>query len=82
MRIVQRHSTVFVGMQETGLVTLRVMSRPGRITQAGHIMTIVRNLLGEEASRGVGRIRMLKDKGDEACPATHDLCTAVCHSHA
>ena len=50
-------------------MTLRVMSRPGRISMAGHIMTIVRNLLGEEASRGVGRIRMLKENGEEVPPS-------------
>lgn len=54
-------------LQEAGQVTLRVMSRPGRISQAGHIMTIVRNLLGEEASGRVGRIRLLKEHGEEVC---------------
>lgn len=57
--------------QETGFITLRVMSRPGRITMAGHIMTIVRNLLGEEASGRVGRIRLLQDQGQEG--AAFDL---------
>ncbi|KAK9807696.1 hypothetical protein WJX72_006359 [[Myrmecia] bisecta] len=47
--------------QEVGAVTMRVLSRPGRITQAGHIMTIVRNVLGDQATREVGRIRMLLD---------------------
>lgn len=53
-------------------MTLKVMSRPGRITLAGHIMTIVRNILGEEAANGVGKIRMLKENGEEVClhPAT------------
>ncbi|KAL3136406.1 hypothetical protein ABBQ38_005663 [Trebouxia sp. C0009 RCD-2024] len=57
--------------QEAGWMTLKVMSRPGRITLAGHIMTIVRNILGEEAANGVGKIRMLKDKGEEG--AAFDL---------
>lgn len=48
-------------------MTLKVMSRPGRITLAGHIMTIVRNILGEEVANGVGKIRMLKEKGEEVC---------------
>ena len=61
-------------MQEAGLVTLRVMSRPGRISMAGHIMTIVRNLLGEEGSNRVGRIRMLKEQGEEACPTSSVCC--------
>ena len=43
------------------------MSRPGRITMAGHIMTIVRNILGEEAASGVGKIRMLSENGEEVC---------------
>ena len=47
------------------MVTLKVMSKPGRITMAGHIMTIVRNILGEEASAGVGKIRMLRENGEE-----------------
>ena len=51
--------------QEVGLVTLRVMSRPGRITQPGHVMTIVRNVAGPDATSTVGRVRMLVDrKGD------------------
>ena len=48
--------------QELGAVTLRVLSRPGRITQAGHIMTIVRNVAGTGAADEVGRIRLLQDK--------------------
>jgi len=55
------------GLQESGVVTLKVMSRAGRITMAGHIMTIVRNILGEDAAGGVGRIRMLQENGDEVC---------------
>jgi len=54
-------------VQEPGVVTLKVMSRPGRITMAGHIMTIVRNILGEEAASGVGKIRMLSENGEEVC---------------
>ena len=48
-------------------MTLKVMSRPGRITMAGHIMTIVRNILGEEVANGVGKIRMLRENGEEVC---------------
>lgn len=47
--------------QEEGLVTVRVMSRPGRITQPGHVMTIIRNVVGQVAADAVGRIRMLVD---------------------
>ena len=54
-------------VQEPGVVTLKVMSRPGRITMAGHIMTIVRNILGEDAASGVGKIRMLSENGEEVC---------------
>ncbi len=45
-----------------GLVTLRVMSRSGRITQPGHVMTIVRNVAGAEAVSAVGRVRMFSDR--------------------
>lgn len=48
-------------------MTLKVMSRPGRITMAGHIMTIVRNILGEEVAHGVGKIRLLRENGEEVC---------------
>ena len=47
--------------QEVGSATCRVMSRAGRIAAPGHVVTIVRNLLGREAADGVGRIRMLSD---------------------
>lgn len=57
-------------------MTLKVMSRPGRITMAGHIMTIVRNILGEEVANGVGKIRMLKENGEEVCCALR--CQAWC----
>ena len=40
-------------------MTLRVLSRPGRVTKQGHVMTIVKNILGEAACSEVGRIRML-----------------------
>ncbi len=46
-------------------MTLRVLSRPGRISQAGHVMTIVRNVAGPGAADEVGRIRLLKDKKTE-----------------
>ena len=48
--------------QEVGAVTMRVMSRPGRITMPGHIMTIVRNVVSAEAVNGIGRVRMLDDR--------------------
>ena len=47
--------------QEVGATTLRVMSRPGRITSTTHVFTIVRKLLGPEAANTVGRVRMLTD---------------------
>ena len=48
--------------QEVGAVTMRVMSRSGRITQPGHIMTIVRNVVSAEAVGAIGRVRMLDDR--------------------
>ena len=48
--------------QEVGAVTMRVMSRPGRITQPGHIMTIVRNVVSAEAVNAIGRVRMLDNR--------------------
>ena len=51
-------------LQEAGLATLKVVSKPGRITLPGHVAQIVRNLSGQEASNLVGRIRMLSE-GDE-----------------
>ncbi|EIE18444.1 DEAD-domain-containing protein [Coccomyxa subellipsoidea C-169] len=47
--------------QEVGLVTMRVMSRPGRITLPGHVMTIVRNVIGADGVTGLGRVRLLQD---------------------
>jgi len=41
---------------------MRVMSRSGRITQPGHIMTIVRNVVSAEAVGAIGRVRMLDDR--------------------
>lgn len=57
--------------QENGFITLQIMSRAGRITMAGHIMTIVKNLLGDEGANQVGRIRMIKEGGMEG--AAFDL---------
>ena len=58
---------------EVGQTTLRVLSRPGRVTQPGHVMTIVRNLLGAEAANGVGRVRMLADAESGREGAAFDL---------
>lgn len=58
---------------EVGQTTLRVLSRPGRVTQPGHIMTIVRNLLGPAAANVVGRVRMLKDAESGREGAAFDL---------
>ena len=46
-------------------MTMRVMSRPGRITQPGHVMTIVRNVVSPEAVSAIGRVRMLEDRKDK-----------------
>lgn len=35
------------------------MSRQGRVTKVGQVYTIVRNVLGEEASTEIGRVRLL-----------------------
>jgi ATP-dependent RNA helicase DDX21 len=59
--------------QEVGYTTVRVMSRAGRITKGGHIMTIVRNVLGEEATSEVGRFRMLTDEKAGTQGAAFDL---------
>ena len=64
--------------QEVGLVTLRVMSRAGRITQPGHVMTIVRNVAGAEAVSAVGRVRMLSDRKADM-EVLQALLTTVCH---
>ena len=68
-------SDAFVLLQEAGLATLKVMSKPGRITLPGHVAQIVRNLSGQDASNLVGRIRMLSDGVDEVRhrPARVDL---------
>lgn len=58
---------------EVGQTTLRVLSRPGRVTQPGHVMTIVRNLLGSDAANGVGRVRMLSDAESGREGAAFDL---------
>ncbi len=66
-------------------MTLKVMSRAGRITQAGHIMTIVRNVAGQKAADEVGRIRLLNDRasGQDVSPspciwARLRVCVCVC----
>lgn len=48
------------------MLTLRVMSRPGRVTKPGQIYTIVRNVLGEPAVKGIGRVRLLPQAKDSA----------------
>lgn len=45
--------------QQDGYVTLRVLSKVGRLTKQGHVSTIVRNVLGEKMLNKIGRIRML-----------------------
>ena len=40
-------------------MTLRVLSKVGRLTKQGHVSTIVRNVLGEKMLNKIGRIRML-----------------------
>ena len=52
-------------------MTLRLMSRAGRVSSAGNVVGIVRNLIDESASRTVGRIRMLRDGATEG--AAFDL---------
>ena len=42
-------------------MTLRVLSRPGRISNTGHIFTIVRNVCGEQALSELGKIQMVTD---------------------
>lgn len=52
---------LYLCAQEEGRVTLRLMSKAGRVSSAGNVVGIVRNLISEDASRTVGRVRMLKD---------------------
>ena len=58
---------------EVGRATLRVLSRPGRVTTPGHVITIVRNLLGADAAGDVGRIRMLVEEESGECGAAFDV---------
>ena len=41
------------------MTTLRVSSKPGRLTRAEHVFVIVRNLVNAQAADAVGRVRML-----------------------
>jgi ATP-dependent RNA helicase DDX21 len=59
--------------QEVGSTTLRVMSRAGRIAAPGHVITIVRNLLGRESADAVGRVRMLSDAAGGEDGAAFDV---------
>lgn len=45
-------------------MTLKLMSRAGRITTPGHIMAVVQKLLGKEALHDIGRIRLM-DEGEQ-----------------
>lgn len=56
-------------------MTMRVMSRPGRITQPGHVMTIVRNVVSAEAVNAIGRVRMLDDRKAKLQVGSH--CSAL-----
>ena len=56
---------VLCWLQTEGAVTLRVLSRPGRITNTGHIFTIVRNVCGEQALTQLGKIQMVSDPESE-----------------
>lgn len=58
-------------VQEEGKVTLRLMSKAGRVSSAGNVVGIVRNLIDERASKTVGRIRMLHEGAMEG--AAFDL---------
>ena len=55
--------------QQQGFTTVRVISRPGRITQAAHVFVIVRNLISSAAADKVGRVRLLPvdESGQQAC---------------
>ena len=52
---------------------MRVMSRAGRITQPGHIMTIVRNVVSPEAVSAIGRVRMLEDRKEKTQASLHQV---------
>ena len=46
-------------------MTVRLLSKMGRITQPGHIVGIVRNAVSLDAAGMVGRILMLQEDGAE-----------------
>ena len=53
---------------EEGLVTLQMMSEPGRITRPAHISAVVGRVLGAEHrdwAAKVGKIRMLQEEGGQ-----------------
>ena len=47
------------------------MSKAGRVSSAGNVVGIIRNLIDERASKTVGRIRMLREGAMEG--AAFDL---------
>ena len=49
-------------------MTVRLLSKMGRITQPGHIVGIVRNAVSLDAAGMVGRILMLSEDGAEGAP--------------
>ena len=61
VNVLTTEACLFSCAQEEGRVTLRLMSKAGRVSSAGNVVGIVRNLISEDASRTVGRVRMLKD---------------------
>ena len=64
--------------QQDGYVTLRVLSKVGRLTKQGHVSTIVRNVLGEKMLNKIGRIRMLPaSKGETQEVGLLPLCLSV-----
>ena len=52
---------------EEGRTTVRVQTRPGRITMAGHVLTIVRNVVSDEASNRVRRVTLLAEPETSVC---------------
>lgn len=61
--------------QQPGYTTVRVVSRPGRITQTAHVFVIVRNLLDSTAADKVGRVRLLPtdDQDQQVCPELNSV---------
>ena len=62
-------------------MTVRLLSKMGRITQPGHIVGIVRNVLTMDAASMVGRILMLSEGGAEGTLRIHSFPASAAVMH-